>query len=109
MPKFSIISPVYLDTPERVEQFLTCIQSVKNQTFKDFEWVIIDDGSVQPFLWDNLLNGFDLNLIHKNNENRIIAYNTAFQVAKGDWWIFLDSDDELRDCPTQKPAHGFSF
>ena len=95
MPKFSIISPVYLDTLDRVDQFLRCIQSVKNQTFKDFEWVVIDDGSPQPFLWDNLLNGFDLNLIHKNNENRIIAYNTAFQVAKGDWWVFLDSDDEL--------------
>lgn len=95
MPKFSVITPVYLDTQDRVEQFLVCIQSVKNQTFKDFEWVVIDDGSIQPFLWDNLLNGFTLNLVHKNNENRIIAYNTAFQIAKGDWWIFLDSDDEL--------------
>ena len=42
--KFSIITSVNLWNSERVEQFLRCIESVKNQIFDDFEWVIVDDG-----------------------------------------------------------------
>ena len=93
--KFSIITPVYLANFERVQQFLRCIESVKNQTFKDFEWVIIDDGSVEQVNWEEILKGIRIVLIHKENENRIVAYYDAMQVANGDWFTFLDSDDEL--------------
>ena len=96
MPKYSIITPVNLWNQDRVDKFLRCIASVKAITYKDFEWVVIDDGSPLEFLWDSLLDGFDLNLIHKQHQERVVAYNHAFTVAKGDWWIFLDSDDELK-------------
>lgn len=95
MPKYSIITPVNLWEPERVDKFLRCIASVKAIDYKDFEWVVVDDGSSIQFLWDTLLNGFDLNLIHKKHQERVLAYNRAFEVARGNWWIFLDSDDEL--------------
>ena len=42
MPKFSIITPVYLLSQERVDGFIRCIQSVRNQTFKDFEVIVVD-------------------------------------------------------------------
>lgn len=93
--KYSIITPVHLWNPARVEKFLRCIKSVKVINYHDFEWVVVDDGSTVEFLWDQLIDGFDLNIIHKEHQERVLAYNEAFKVAKGDWWIFLDSDDEL--------------
>lgn len=93
--KYSIITPVHLWNAERVERFLRTIASVKAISYQDFEWIVIDDGSTVEFLWDQLMDGFDLNLIHKEHQERVLAYNEAFKVARGDWWIFLDSDDEL--------------
>ena len=97
MPKFSIITPVNLWNIERVDKFLVTIESVKNQTFKDFEWIVVDDGSSESFLWDQLVVKEIplLTIIHKDHEERVIALNAGMEVAKGDWFIFLDSDDEL--------------
>ena len=96
--KFSLLTPINLWNPDRVEQFLRCIKSVEAQTFRDFEWVIVDDGSTQDFLWDSVLlnkNIPQVELIHKEAMERVSAYNDAFKTAKGDWFVFLDSDDEL--------------
>lgn len=96
MPKYSLITPVNLWNQERVDKFLRCIESVKAIDYKDFEWVVVDDGSSIEFLWDSLLKGdYQLNLIHKKHGERVLAYNEAFKVAKGDWWLFLDSDDAI--------------
>lgn len=96
-PFFTIVTSVHLWNDERVQGFLRCIESVKNQTFRDFEWVIVDDGSTVDFLWENVFNPKDfpmVRVIHKPNEERVIGYNTAFQNAKGQWITLLDSDDE---------------
>lgn len=95
MPKYSIITPVNLWNPERVEKFLRCIESVKKINYQDFEWVVIDDGSPIEFLWSQLDGKYQLTLVHKTHGERVLAYNEAFKVAKGEWWMFLDSDDEL--------------
>lgn len=95
MPKYSIITPVNLWTLERVDQFIRCIESVKNINYTDFEWVIVDDGSPLEFLWSQIDGDFHLNVVHKPHQERVLAYNEAFKVAQGDWWTFLDSDDEL--------------
>lgn len=105
MPKFSIITPVRLgngpqDRPDRLERFKACIESVSKQTFRDFEWVVVNDGSPADFNWSDELvfnNGLpSVNLISKEHGERVIAYNTALKAAKGDWILFLDSDDELK-------------
>lgn len=96
MYKFSVITPVHLWSPERVEMFLKCIDSLANQTFKDFEWVVVDDGSTLEFLWnkiDGKLTNFKI--IHTSHQERVIAYNKAFREAEGEWFVLLDSDDEL--------------
>lgn len=104
MPKFSIITPIRLgngssDRPDRIDRFIACIKSVAEQTFKDFEWIIIDDGTPIEFNWKQIIFNPDIsqvNLVHKEHGERVIAYNRAFEIARGDWWCFLDSDDELK-------------
>lgn len=96
-PKFSIITPVHLWNDYRVQMFLKTIESLKSQTFKDFEWIIIDDGSTMSFRWELIKEaGIDCVISHTPHEERIIAYNNAFQLARGDWFALLDSDDEYR-------------
>ena len=93
-PFFSIITSVNLCDQERVDKFLRCIESVKKQTFRNFEWVIVDDGSPMPFLWKDTLSGIPkIKVIHKEHAERVIGYNTGFQKAKGEWFTLLDSDD----------------
>ncbi len=97
MPKFSVITPVHLWNDNRVELFLKTIESLKKQTFRDFEWVIVDDGSVVEFLWDRAKEiGVNVTIIHKEHEERVIAYNQAFKEAQGEWFTLLDSDDEYK-------------
>lgn len=93
MPKFSIITPVHLWTDKRVQDFLRCIESVRNQTFRDFEWIVVDDGSTLPFLWKNIED--IARVIKQPHLERVCAYNKAFENVTGEWIAFLDSDDEL--------------
>jgi glycosyltransferase involved in cell wall biosynthesis len=97
MYKFSVITPVHLWNDHRVEMFLKCFESLRSQTFKDFEWVVIDDGSTMPFLWETITkSGLNVTMIHRAHEERVIAYSDAFKVAKGEWFCLLDSDDEYK-------------
>jgi len=94
MYKFSVITPVHLWNQDRVDKFLHCIEIMKRQTFKDFEWIVVDDGSTIPFKWDILnMVGKNVNLIKKQHEERVIAYNRVFKETKGEWFSLLDSDD----------------
>lgn len=93
--KFSVLTSVNLWNQYRVDRFLECIESVRNQTFRDFEWVIVDDGSTLEVIWEELLKGIKARVIHKEHEERVIGYNEAFKNAKGNWFVLLDSDDEL--------------
>lgn len=96
MSKFSVITPVHLWNTYRVEMFLKTIESIKNQTFKDFEWVVVDDGSTMDFLWDKVSDAHKyVTIVRRPHEERVIAYNDAFSVSTGEWFVLLDSDDEL--------------
>ena len=67
--KFSIIVPVY-----NVEKYLAkCIDSIVDQTFKDFELILIDDGSVDesPNICDKYLRKYtNIKVVHKKNEGQ---------------------------------------
>lgn len=87
MPKFSIIIPVY-----NVEKYLKkCLDSVKNQTFKDYEVLVVDDGSTDKS--KSIAKKFDITLIENNHVGVSEARNIAIEKAKGDYLVFLDSDD----------------
>lgn len=92
MTKISIIIPIY-----NSEKYLRqCLTSVEMQTFKDFECLCIDDGSrdssvsiVEEFM--NRDSRF--RLISQANQGASVARNTGLSQAKGQYIMFLDSDD----------------
>lgn len=90
-PKVTVLMPVY-----NGETYLPeAIQSILNQTFADFEFLIIDDGSTDSS-W-NILNNFNDSRIRlvKNNQNIGITktLNKGLQLAKGDYVARMDADD----------------
>ena len=92
--KFSIIIPIY-----KVEQYLhECVDSVLNQTFRDFEVILVDDGSPDscPLICDEYAQKDKrVKVIHKPNGGLADARNAGLDVAEGDYICFIDSDDYL--------------
>lgn len=89
---FSICIPVY-NTSKYLKE---CLESVLNQTFKDFEIVLIDDGSTDGSsdICDNFAKQYpNIRVIHKQNEGLMMTRRRGFQEAKGEYFICLDSDD----------------
>ena len=98
MPKLSVIVPVY-----NAEKFIhKCIDSIVNQSFNDWELIIIDDGS--PDNSGEICDEYAkvdkrIRVIHKKNEGVSVARNIGIENATGEYVIFIDSDDYLEgDC-----------
>lgn len=93
--KFSVLIPVY-NTEKYLEE---CLQSVLSQTYQDFEIIIVDDGSTDSSgaICDKFQCDFPetIKVIHKENQGQLAARCNAIQAAKGDYCIFVDSDDLL--------------
>jgi len=89
---FSIIIPTY----NRSNFIATTVQSVLNQTYPNFEIIVVDDGST-----DNTEEALKkikdkrVNYYKNNNEERAASRNYGISKAKGDYVTFLDSDDIL--------------
>jgi len=90
----TIIVPVY-----NVEKYLNrCIQSCVNQTYRNLEIVLVDDGSTDncPQMCDQWgMQDSRINVIHKKNAGLGEARNTGLTIATGEYVCFLDSDDYL--------------
>lgn len=92
MPKISIIVPVY-----NVEKYLDrCVQSLLNQTLKDIEIILVDDGS--PDNCPQLCEAYAkqdsrIMVVHKQNAGLGMACNSGLKVANGEYVAFCDSDD----------------
>lgn len=90
--KFSIIIPVY-----NVEKYLNeCVESVLNQTYKNMEIILVDDGSTDssPKICDNYLEQDNrIKVIHKKNGGASSARNVGIKNMTGDYVLFMDSDD----------------
>lgn len=88
----SIIIPIY-----KVEQYLDeCITSVINQTYKDLEIILVDDGSPDkcPQMCDEWAKkDCRIKVVHKKNGGLSSARNAGLKVASGDFVGFVDSDD----------------
>lgn len=94
--KFSVIIPVY-NVQDYLEQ---CVESVLNQDFKDYELILVDDGSPDrcPQICDMYAEKHDhVYVIHKENGGLSDARNFGLKQAKGDYICFLDSDDYWDD------------
>lgn len=94
--KFSVIIPVY-----KVERYLRpCVESVLNQTYKDFELILVDDGSPDacPAICDEYAQKDSrVKVIHQKNMGQSGARNSGLDIASGDYICFIDSDDYLAD------------
>ncbi len=94
MPKISVIVPVY-----KAEKFIDeCIGSVLNQTFSDFELILVDDGSPDNCgaICDDYATKDDrIKAFHQKNGGVCSARNTGLDHATGEYILFLDSDDYM--------------
>lgn len=90
----SVIVPVY-----NVEEYLIeCIESIKNQTYKNIEILLVDDGSKDTSgkICDDYLKKDDrIIVIHKENGGLSDARNIGIKNSKGKYLIFVDSDDTI--------------
>lgn len=92
-PKVSVILPVY----NRCELVKRAIDSVHKQTYKNFELIIVDDGSrdgSSEYLL-SLVNEFTRYTKH-SNRSTALSLNTGIQLSSGEYITFIDSDDEYR-------------
>ena len=91
-PFVSIIVPIY-----NVEPYLRgCLDSLLNQTFKDFEVIMVDDGATDSsgaIADEYAQKDKRFSVIHQKNKGLSGARNTGLKVAKGSYISFLDSDD----------------
>ena len=94
MPRLSIIVPVY-----KVEKYIhKCVDSILNQTFTDFELILVDDGS--PDNCGRICDEYAekdsrVRVIHKENGGLSDARNYGIDAAEGSILGFVDSDDMI--------------
>ena len=118
----SIIIPVY-----NVEDYIEdTLASVLNQTYRDFEVILVDDGSVDRSIEyaERVFQKYNFNkyiILKEKNSGQGIARNYGMDFARGDWIFFMDSDDllnkrtleimtsKLIDSQTDMVFCGFSF
>lgn len=93
-PKVSVIIPVY----NAEKTISACIESVLSQTFKNFELILIDDGSDDDSKMacrNYVERDYRVKLYCQENKGRTEARYTGVMLAKGTWLNFVDSDDTL--------------
>lgn len=89
MPKFSIIVPVY-----NVEKYIgKCLESIKNQTYKDYEVIVVNDGSTDKSM--EIAKEYNVKVIEQKNQGLSSARNTGVKNSTGKYIMFLDSDDYI--------------
>ena len=94
MPLISVIIPVY-----KCEKYLeNCVDSILNQTFSDFEIILVDDGSPDNSgkICDTLAEKHNkITVLHQDNQGQAAARNNGVKIARGEWLHFVDADDTI--------------
>lgn len=95
--KITVFTPTY----NRANLLPRLYESLKKQSFNDFEWLIVDDGStdgtrdlVDGWIREGLLN---IRYYYQENGGKHRAINRGAQLANGEWFFIVDSDDYLPD------------
>lgn len=95
MPKFTVFTPTY----NRAHTLPRVYESLRQQSFRSFEWLIVDDGSTDGTAelvarWQKD-SSFDIRYYWQENGGKHTATNEALTRARGEWFASIDSDDEL--------------
>lgn len=92
---------VFTPTYNREKDLVKLYESLVNQNYKEFEWLVIDDGSkdgtkrlINELKKENKVN---IKYVYKENGGKMSAVNKAYSMAKGDIIFGIDSDDVLKD------------
>lgn len=101
MSLISIVIPVY-----NVEKYLSkCLNSIRKQTFKNLDVILIDDGSTDRSgkICENYCKKDSrFRVIHQENRGQAAARNLALDIAKGKYVCFVDSDDYIEETMIEK-------
>lgn len=100
MTKLSVIIPVY----NTAKYLSKCLDSLFMQNFSDFEVICVDDGSIDNSL-EVLARYKDVTVLKQNHKGSGVARNLGLQQAKGEYVLFVDSDDWLVDGAFEKLVH----
>ncbi len=92
-PTFTVFTPAY----NRAHTIARAYDSLKSQTFRDFEWIVIDDGSTDNTAgiirqWQQEAD-FPIIYRYQANSGKHIAFNCGVQMARGELFLIIDSDD----------------
>ncbi len=89
-PRFSIIVPVY----NRPDELHELIESLSNQLFRDFELIVVEDGSdkLSDKVIDQYKNKLTIKYLKQGNTGPAIARNNGMSAAAGEYFLFIDSD-----------------
>lgn len=97
---------VFTPTYNRSRELIRLYQSLKNQTNKDFEWLVIDDGSsddtseiIKSFQQDNLIN---IRFYRHDNCGKMKTHNRGVEKAQGYLFVCIDADDWLIDTAVEQ-------
>lgn len=92
--KISIIVPIY-NVPEK--KLIDCIESLLNQTYKNIEVILVDDGSTTNSgeICDRYKSEKIIKIIHQKNKGLSGARNTGVKNCSGEYYTFVDGDDQL--------------
>lgn len=97
MNKLTIFTPTY----NRSKLLYKLYNSLKKQEYKEFTWLLVDDGSsdntqevIEEFISDNIL---DIKYVRQNNSGKHIAFNRAIELCDSDYFLCIDSDDYIKD------------
>lgn len=101
--KITLFTPTY----NRAYILDTLYRSIQRQTFRDFEWLIVDDGSsdntvglIQKWMADG--NDFPIRYYRQENGGKCRAINKGLDLAEGELFFTVDSDDYLTDDALEK-------
>lgn len=92
---FSVVTPTF----NRAHTLDRVYRSLREQSFQDFEWVVVDDGSTDHT--GALVRGwqqeasFPIRYVWQPNQHKKTAFNHGVRQARGEWLVAIDSDDEL--------------
>lgn len=88
--RFTVVIPLY----NKEHYIIKTLESVFLQTYKDFEIIVVDDGSTDhSYDTANLYSSPKMKLIHQENQGVAVARNVGIEHAQGEYIAFLDADD----------------
>lgn len=97
---------IFTPTYNRKTELIVLYKSLVAQTDNDFEWLIVDDGSTDST--ENLINEFkgkkEIKIVYykQKNSGKSMAHNKGTELAKGEIFVCVDSDDYLKESAVEK-------